>query len=325
MSPNRPPVDHFDGKRFFGPGPKPERSFLELLRWRLTRRPVPWPKSVPVEPAALPPAPASDGVSITWIGHATFLLRTRGAAWLTDPVFSERIGPLEGWGPRRVAPPSLALAALPPIDGILISHDHYDHCDLPSLRALARPLPKRQIPTAVTPLNYGSLVRPYRIAAKHVELDWWDTWNGPSDSRVQLVPARHWCRRRIAGTNTRLWGGYYLRAAGRSLYFVGDSGFDAELFREIRRRCGAPDVALIPIGAYEPRWFMRHAHMSPAEAVEMHRIMGSRRSVAMHWGTFALADEAREAPPQALAAALAAARAPAETFDVLPFGGSVSV
>ena len=320
-----PLVKHFDGRRFYYPGDTSERGFRDLLRWRLTRRPVPWPKSVPVEPAFLPPAPATRGVSITWIGHSTFLIRTSQATWLTDPVFSERIGPIRGWGPRRVVSPSMALAALPPIDGILVSHDHYDHCDLPSLRSLARRPLASQTLTAVTPLNYASLLRPYRDAGRLVELDWWDSWNGPGDSVVQLVPARHWCRRRIWGTNKRLWGGYHLRAGGRSIYFAGDSGFDERLFEEIAGRCGPPDVALIPIGAYEPRWFMREAHMNPAEAVKAHAIVGSRLSAAMHWGTFPLTDEAREDPPLALAAALAEARVSPGAFRVLPFGGSVTV
>ena len=294
------------------------------MKWRLTRRPVPWPKSVPVGPAFLPEAPSS-GAAITWIGHSTFLIRTSGATWLTDPVFSERIGPLRGFGPRRVVSPSLALEALPPIDGILISHDHYDHCDLPSLRSLARRPLASQTLTAVTPLNYASLLRPYRDAGKQVELDWWESWNGPGDSVVQLVPARHWCRRRIWGTNERLWGGYYLRAGGRSIYFAGDSGFDERLFEEIAGRCGPPDAAIIPIGAYEPRWFMREAHMNPAEAVKAHGLLGSRLSIAMHWGTFPLTDEAREDPPLALAAALAGAGVPAGAFQVLPFGGSVAI
>ena len=317
-------MKHFDGKRFYYPGDKSGRGFRDLLKWRLTSRAAPWPKRVPFEPAIPPTAPAS-GATITWIGHSTFLIRTRDAAWLTDPVFFDRIGPIRGMGPRRAVPPSIALTALPPIDGILISHDHYDHCDLPSLRAFARAEPASRIPAAVTPLNYASLLPAYRDAGKLTELDWWEAWNGPGDSTIQLVPARHWCRRRIAGTNERLWGGYYLRTAGRSIYFAGDSGFDEKLFHEIGARCGPPDLALIPIGAYEPRWFMSEAHMNPAEAVRVHGIVGARLSIAMHWGTFPLTDEAREAPPLALAAALAEARVSPDAFRVLAFGGSVTV
>lgn len=321
----RPRSDHFNGKRFFQPGPMVERGLLDFIRWRRSRRPAAWPTRVTVEPSVLPPAPTGDGLAVTWIGHATFLLRSHRTAWLTDPVFSERIGPIRGWGPRRVVPAAPALNALPPIDGILISHDHYDHCDLPSLDALAERATGGRLPAAVTPLNYAGLLHRYRVAAKLVELDWWELWNGPGDAAVQLVPSRHWCRRRIGAANERLWGGYFLRCGGRSLYFAGDSGFDEHLFREIRRRCGPPDLALLPIGAYEPRWFMRDAHMDPAEAVAAHRLLDARRSLAMHWGTFQLTDEAREAPPQALAAALAEADVPPQEFQVLSIGGSTTI
>lgn len=321
----RTPSDHFNGKRFVQPGPMTERGLWAVLRWQWTRRAALWPKRVPVEPAVLPPAPTGDGLVVTWIGHSSFLIRSQRTAWVTDPVFSERIGPIQGLGPRRVAPPALSPSTLPPLDGILVSHDHYDHCDLPSLRALARSEPGRRRPAAITPLNYGGLLQPFQSAAKLIELDWWDIWNGPADSTVELVPAKHWCRRRIGGYNERLWGGFYLRAGNRTLWFVGDSGFDERLFAQIRQRAGPPDVALIPIGAYEPRWFMREAHMNPEEAVATHQVIGARRSVAMHWGAFQLTDEARDAPPQALGIALRNAGLDPESFVVLPIGGSLSV
>jgi L-ascorbate metabolism protein UlaG (beta-lactamase superfamily) len=240
-------------------------------------------------------------------------------------VFSDRIGPVEGFGPRRVAPPAIALDRLPRIDGILLSHDHYDHCDLPSLRALAGRNGGSAVPEIATPLNYGSLLPAYRDAQRLVELDWWQSWTGPGGSVVTLVPARHWCRRRAGRANERLWGGFHLRAGGRTVYFAGDSGFDEDLFVEISRRCGPPDAALLPIGAYEPRWFMRGAHMNPEEAVRVHGILGSRLSLAMHWGTFRLTDEGREAPPAALAAALGSSGVSPEAFRVLPLGGSVAI
>ncbi|MGH7997337.1 MAG: MBL fold metallo-hydrolase [Opitutaceae bacterium] len=320
-----PPSDHFNGKRFFQPGKAAVHGLPDFIRWRRTRRPAPWPDRVPVEPAILPPAPRAEGISLTWIGHSSFLLQTSRTTWLTDPVFSERIGPVRGFGPRRVADAALSPSTLPPIDGILLSHDHYDHCDLPSLRALAPRAGEARAPVVATPLNYGSLLKAFQSTAKLVELDWWQSWSGPGGSVVQLVPSRHWCRRRIWGANERLWGGYFLRTGGRAVYFAGDSGFDERLFAEIRERCGAPDLALLPIGAYEPRWFMRDTHMNPEEAARVHRILGARVSVAMHWGAFRLADEAREAPPRALAEALAKAEVPADAFRVLPIGGSLAL
>jgi L-ascorbate metabolism protein UlaG (beta-lactamase superfamily) len=256
-----PPSDHFNGKTFFYPGSTSERGFRDLLRWKLMGRPARWPEKVSVTPVSVPPAPRGDGVTITWIGHATFLLQMSGSTWLTDPVFSDRIGPIKGLGPRRVASPAISLADLPKIDGVLLSHDHYDHCDLASLRALVE---RNAALVVVAPLNYVSLLKPARGASNLVELDWWQSWEGPGNVSIELVPARHWCRRSIGGMNTRLWGGFFLRLGGRSVYFAGDSGYDAALFQEIARRCGLPDVALLPIGAYEPRWFMNVAHMNPA-------------------------------------------------------------
>jgi len=314
-----PPSDHCNGRRFFYPGLSAGRGFRDFVRWRLTRKPAQWAGRVAIEPPPLPPPPAGAGLSLTWIGHSTFLIRTAERTWLTDPVFSERIGPVRGFGPRRAAPAAFAPEALPQIDGVLLSHDHYDHCDLPSLRALAA-----RGARIVTPLNY-SFLRTAGAAADGVELDWWQTCSPEPDFRIQLVPAQHWCRRVPFATNSRLWGGFFLQAGGRALYFAGDTGFDPRLFAAIRRRCGAPDVALLPIGAYEPRWFMRDAHMNPAEAVQAHRALGARVSLAMHWGTFQLADEAREAPVRDLEAARAAAGlAPAE-FRVLNGGETASV
>jgi L-ascorbate metabolism protein UlaG (beta-lactamase superfamily) len=317
-----PPSDHFNGKAFFYPGSTSERGFRDLLRWKLKGQPARWPKKVSVAPVSVPPAPQGDGVAITWIGHATFLLQMSGSTWLTDPVFSERIGPIKGLGPRRVAMPAIPLADLPKIDGVLLSHDHYDHCDLPSLRVLAA---SNDALVVVTPLNYGSLLKPARGARNLVELDWWQSWKGEGNVSIELVPARHWCRRRIGGTNERLWGGFFLRLGGRSVYFAGDSGYDGALFPEITRRCGPPDIALLPIGAYEPRWFMSVAHMNPAEAVATHRDLKARRSIAMHWGTFHLTDEAYDAPAEALSAARAATGISPEEFLLLPLGGTLSV
>jgi L-ascorbate metabolism protein UlaG (beta-lactamase superfamily) len=317
-----PPSDHFNGKTFFYPGSTSERGFRDLLRWKLKGRPARWPEKVSVAPVSVPPAPRGDGVTITWIGHATFLLQMSDSTWITDPVFSEHIGPIKGLGPRRVASPAIPLAELPTIDGVLLSHDHYDHCDLPSLRALVA---RNDALVVVAPLNYGSLLKPARGTHNLVELDWWQSWKGPGNVSIELVPARHWCRRRIGGTNERLWGGFFLRLGGRSVYFAGDSGYDGALFPEIARRCGPPDVALLPIGAYEPRWFMRVAHMNPAEAVATHRDLQARRSIAMHWGTFHLTDEAYDAPAEALTSARAEVGISPEEFLLLPLGGSLAI
>jgi L-ascorbate metabolism protein UlaG (beta-lactamase superfamily) len=313
-----PPSDHFNGKTFFNPGEAADRGILDLLKWKMTSRARPWPERVEVVKRPLPHAPA-EGVAATWIGQSTFLLRTAGATILTDPVFSETAGPASWLGPRRVAPPGVDLESVPRVDLVLLSHDHYDHCDLPSLRRLAA----RDNPLVVAPLGHRSLLSGAGLS-RIVELDWWQAHACGPGLEATLVPARHWSRRRPFGTNSRLWGGFMLRAGGRLVYFVGDSGYQDGLFTSIASRCGAPDLALIPIGAYEPRWFMESAHMNPAEAVRVHRETGARLSLAMHWGTFQLTDEGREEPVRALEEARRQAGLAPGDFVVLALGESAA-
>ncbi len=322
MSP--PPSDHFNGKTFFYPGERAERGLLDVLKWKLTSRAARWPREVPINPPPLPPAPRAEGVTATWIGHATFLLQTSTANILIDPVFSERVSPVSWIGPRRVHAPGIAMDALPRIDLVLLSHDHYDHCDFATLRYLAQ----HHRPRVIAPIGHAALLAPLGFTDV-VELDWWQTHSAGDDAtiapHITLTPSRHWCRRRPGDTNVRLWGGFLIRAGGRLVYFLGDSGYDDALFREIGQRGGAPDLALIPIGAYAPRWFMRSAHMNPAEAVQVHRDIRSKLSIAMHWGTFQLTDEAREEPVTQLAAARLAAGLAPNSFRALAPGESVVV
>jgi L-ascorbate metabolism protein UlaG (beta-lactamase superfamily) len=310
-----PLSDHFNGKTFFNPGGPSGRGLGDLLRWKMRGHPVPWPSKVPVVPQPVPPAPSSDGVVATWVGHSTFVLRTATTVILTDPIFSARASPLSWMGPKRVAEPGVAFGAVPRVDLVLLSHDHYDHCDLPTLRRLAR----RDDPLVVAPLGHRALLAGAGFS-RIAELDWWQGRACGPGADVTLVPARHWCRRSPFSTDRRLWGGFMLRCGGRLVYFAGDSGYQEGLFAEIGRRCGAPDLALIPIGAYEPRWFMSDAHMNPAEAVRVHREVGARRSLAMHWGTFQLTDEGREDPVRGLEAA----RGEADNFAALAPGESAS-
>jgi len=315
-----PPSDHFDGKKFFNPGDKSGHGFLDLIKWKMTSRAAPWPAHVAVAPAFLPPAPASGGVAATWVGHSTFLLRSATAAVLTDPVFSDRASPVSWAGPRRAMPPGVPFEAVPKVALVLLSHDHFDHCDLPTFRRLAQ----RDDPLVLAPLGHRALLEGAGIR-RVVELDWWESHACAPGLEATLVPARHWCRRSPFSTNSRLWGGYMLRSGGRRIYFAGDSGYQQGLFTAIGSRCGAPDLALIPIGAYEPRWFMKDAHMNPAEAVQVHRDVGARRSLAMHWGTFQLTDEAREEPLRALESARALAGLRPGEFEALDPGSTVTV
>ncbi len=313
-----PPSDHFNGKTFFNPSAAADRGLLDLLKWKLTGRPQPWPERIGLVPRPQPPVPTHEGIAATWVGHSTVLLRTSSAAFLTDPIFSLRASPVAWLGPRRVVPPAIDFADLPRVDAVLLSHDHFDHCDLPTLRRLAR----RDSPWVIAPLGHRSLLAGAGIR-RIVELDWWQSHSLGGGEEVTLVPALHWSRRRPFGTNQRLWGGFMLRAGGRLVYFAGDTGYSERLFAEIGQRCGSPDLSLLPIGAYEPRWFMRDAHMNPPEAVRAHLEVGSRRSLAIHWGVFHLTDEGYDEPVRALEEARSAAGlAPGDFIAEAPGAGT---
>ncbi|PTY06352.1 MBL fold metallo-hydrolase [Opitutaceae bacterium EW11] len=316
-----PLSDHYDGRVFFNPGDFQLPRFSDILRWQLNRQAARWPREVPFRPQPLPPAPAGGAISATWINHASFLLRTEQHNILIDPVFSLCCGPFGRFGPRRVHPPGIALESLPPIHAVFVSHDHYDHCDLPALRQIVR----AHRPLAVTPLGNGALLRRAGFRSI-VELDWWQQRAVFPELLVSVVPSQHWSNRLSGRRCGRLWGGFYIQnPGGRRVHFVGDTGYHPKLFRQIRDRMGASDLAMVPIGAYEPRWFMKSQHCNPEEAVRIHRELGAAVSVGMHWGTFQLTDEARDEPPAALRRALSDAGEPQESIRILEPGSTLVV
>jgi len=314
-----PVSDHCDGERFFNPsGWRQAPPFTALPKWWWQRLVLQqgewWPASVP--PGRKPVLPAAVGpreMAATFIGHATFLLQLPGLTVLTDPLFSRRTSPWQWSGPRRVRPPALSLAELPPVDLVLLSHNHYDHLDLPALRWLAR----ERRPVIVTTLGNRAWLEA-RGVDRVVELDWWQAQDLPG-VRVTLTPAQHFAARWPWDRNRTLWGGLWLESAGRRIFFAGDTGY-ASHFAEIRRRLGAPDLALLPIGAYEPRWFMRAVHMNPEEAVRAHLDLGARRTLGMHFGTVQLTNEGIDAPLRDLAAARPALGVAEADFSTLAFG-----
>jgi L-ascorbate metabolism protein UlaG (beta-lactamase superfamily) len=320
--PTRFPLsDHSDGRRFFNPRHHQDRSLLDVWRWKRASRAVPWP--LQPAPARIAPAPLGDDrLAATWIGQSTFLLQTRAGNLLTDPVYSDRIGPGNLVGPRRARAPGIAFDDLPTIDVVLLSHDHYDHCDLATLRRLW----KQHTPLAITPLGNGVYFRSAGFAPERIiELDWWQTHTAAPGLGVTLTPARHWSNRLLGARNGRLWGGFAIDAPAASVFFAGDTAYDDMMFRDIRTHLGAPNLALLPIGAYLPRWFMAGQHCDPAEAVQIHRDLGARTSLGMHWGTFPLTDDGFDDPPRELARALAAAGLPPDTFRTCAPGETVRI
>ncbi|MFP5307908.1 MAG: MBL fold metallo-hydrolase [Gammaproteobacteria bacterium] len=251
---------------------------------------------------------------LTWVGHSTFVLRWGGRWLITDPHLSARASPLSFAGPLRFTPPALQNGELPPLDVALISHNHYDHLDEPTLRRLAKDRPQLVF---VVPLGLKRWFAQRRIE-RVVELDWWQSAE-IAGLRVHAVPAQHFSGRNAHDRNATLWCGFVVEAQGRQLYFAGDTGYSPD-FAEIGARFAPIDLSLLPIGAYEPRWFMHAMHVCPEEAVKIHRDVGSRRSVAMHWGTFRLTEEPLDEPPHRLRRALDEAGVAHDDFWVLQHG-----
>ncbi len=302
-------------------GEMPGKSITKYLSMRL-KTPHPNQKSnlhkVPVVAAA---KPAAGDKKATWIGHSTLLLQNEGINVLTDPVFSKRASFSQLVGPARYFPPALAIEQLPQIHAVVISHNHYDHMDVDSIRQLAkRPNP----PLWVVPLENARHLRGFGIPEKQiVELDWWQS-HTMLDGKLTLTatPSQHWSKRSAWDTNYSLWAAFAIDMAGWKLWFGGDTGYNEKTFVEIGERLGPFDVGLIPIGAYDPEWFMGYGHVNPAEALRIHQDIAAKQSVAIHWGTFQLTAEPVHEPPLRLADALQAQQLPVESFTTMAIGES---
>jgi len=317
-----PVSDHFDGTRFFNPGSSPDdrRGIRELLRWRFGPKPAKWPDHVAVTPAK--PEPRIAECRVTMAGHASVLLQLEGLNILTDPVWSERASPLSFAGPKRVAAPGIRFADLPPIDLVLLSHNHYDHCDVATLRRLH----DRDRPKIVTALGNDRLLFRAIPGIDVTARDWGEAVELGDGQAVALVPANHWSRRRLRDTRMALWCGFIVKSPRMQVYFAGDTGYgDGRVFRAIREEHGAPDLALLPIGAYEPRWFMAPQHVDPDEAVAIFRDLGATHGLGIHWGTFQLTNEPREEPAERLQEALRQQNIAPSAFAPLRPGESADV
>lgn len=309
-----PVSDHFDGERFKNAGPFEERNFGDVLKWRLSKRPVSkWPEWVEIAQQPAPPPVVARGVRITMINHATVLIQTEGINVLTDPVWSERVGPVSWLGPKRHKAPGVAFEALPKIDAVVISHNHYDHLDLPTIARIAA----RDRPVIMAGLGTAALFEEHAIPGA-VDLDWWQS-RTIGTATITFAPAQHWSTRGVSDRNVNLWGSWFIAARAGDVYFAGDTG-DGPHFAQIRERLGAPAIALLPIGAYLPRWFMRPQHIDPREAVAAHRTLGARHSVAIHWGTFNQADDGIHQPALELIDVLRSEQLPISAFRLLENG-----
>ena len=313
--PPRRPAPH-DGRRYTNQlTPARDVGIRELLRWRTTRQPGTWERWRPLSGAYEPPETAVRGsdIHVTFINHATVLLQTQGVNMVTDPVWSQRCSPVQWAGPRRHRPPGVAFDALPPIDMVLLSHDHYDHLDLPTLRRLHA----RDAPLIVTGRGVGEFLAGKGLT-RVVELDWWERTEADG-LEVTAVPAAHFSGRGLTDRDTRLWIGHVVHTQQGPCYFAGDTGWGPH-FAQIFEAFGPCRLALLPIGAYRPEWFMAPVHISPAEAVEAHRVLGSKLSVPIHFGTFNLADDGQDEPVADLRRALTRSGVDALEFATLDHG-----
>ena len=312
-----PITDHFNGRQFVNQEPMPARSLGDVLRWQLdfSRERGTW-GAYHNEPPAPPPPRTVDGAAIrvTFINHATLLVQAGGVNILTDPIWSRRASPF-GWiGPARVRPPGIRFDDLPPIHVVLVSHNHYDHLDAATLQALAR----RHRPRFLVALGNAALLARYGIGGAE-DMDWYESRPASGAIRITAVPARHWSSRGFSDRAATLWCGYAIEAPGGLVYFAADSGYGRH-FAEIRDRVGSPRVALLPIGAYLPRWFMEPFHLSPDDALQAHADLGAQTSLATHFGTFNLADDGETQPVEVLRARLAWLDGSAPDFRVPRFG-----
>jgi len=301
-----------------------EKRFFDFLKWRWERlsKKISPPESYTFPLAENNPAFLQSNRSqntLTWIGHATVLLQLNGKNILTDPHFSKRASPVQWAGPPRVVPPGVAFEDLPQIDFVLISHDHYDSLDESTISRL---YDREGGSGTIFFVPLGLKVWFQKIGVHRViEMDWWEQ-RVEEDFKITAVPVHHWSKRSMFSRNKTLWAGWIVQADRFRFCFVGDTGY-TPIFNEIGQKLGPFDLTAIPIGAYEPRWFMQDHHINPEEAVQVHLDIKSRRSVAIHWGTFILTDEPLDEPPERLKSALDKRNVEKDSFMVLKHGETI--
>lgn len=312
----KPVSDHYNGKKFFNPTLDEQFSpgLSDIYNMAREGRPK-WPKEV--ENLGTPQLDATLGpqdLALTFVNHATFLIQTPELNILTDPVWSKRASPISWFGPKRVRKPGVELEDLPRIDVILISHNHYDHLDIETLKKLN----ERFSPKVIVPVGDKDLIE--SIGIKNVEeLDWWESIQADDNTKITFTPAQHSSARGLFDRDKSLWGSFYIQHQKRSVYFGGDGGYSTH-FADIKNRIGPPEIAIIGIGAYLPSFFMKAIHTSPAEAVMAHKDLAATQSIGMHYGTFQLASEGFEQPKEDLRAAMEKESIAEDSFITLQEG-----
>ncbi len=312
---NGPASDHFDGKKFINPGNAQAKGLRDVFQWMMQRQQGPWTEIKETSYGEKPTANIHDGIKITFVNHSTFLIQVNGVNILTDPVWSERTSPFSFAGPKRMKQPGIRFEDLPRIDYVIISHNHYDHLDINTLKSIFK-IHQSKI---ITPLGVKSFLDNNQISTA-TDLDWWHEISLSDSLSIQSVPAQHFSGRGISDRDATLWAGYVIKNHQGNIYFAGDTGYNPVTFKEIGERCAPITVALIPIGAYKPAWFMSPIHCSPAEAVQIHFDVKASQSIATHFGTFPLADDGEHEPVTELAEALKQSNLPAGKFLVLKEG-----
>lgn len=294
-----PISDHFNGTQFFNPWNRRIYSFWSLLKWRLQSKPKPWPRHV-ASPKDVPPSKVQDSVlRVSFVGHSTVLIQTQNMNILTDPIWSDRASPFRWLGPKRVTAPGISFDHLPKIDLILISHNHYDHLDLPTLKKLW----DRDQPTLLAPLGNDAIIQAVHPEIVVDTLDWHQA-KQMGEMTFHLEPTQHWSARSLRDQDRALWGSFVINTPAGKIYFAGDSGYgDGDHFRKTVQKFGSFRFAMLPIGACEPRWFMNYSHMNAAEAVMAHQDLGKPYTMAIHHAAFPLSDEGYEDPSRDLSVA----------------------
>lgn len=313
---NYPASDHFDGEKFYNTPKTSNKSLVQVLKWKFTSKKASWPANRDNKVYDLHPLSESRAM-VTWVNHATFLVQLKGLTVLTDPLYSKRASPFTYFGPQRVRAPGVAIENLPKVDLVVISHNHYDHLDIETLKTLS----KKFDPLFFVPLGDKKLLESAGIK-KVKELDWYQAEN-VNGVPVQFLPSQHWSARWLNDKNESLWGGYMI-GKDFKVYFAGDTGYGPH-FQKIREKVGAPDVALLPIGAYEPRWFMKEHHMNPDDAAMAHKDLGAKQSIGMHFGTVQLTDEDIDEPLEKLKKAKLDHNLADKEFITLDIGESLSL